>query len=461
LRRRLKTPAHNLHPTWGRWLPWNRLSIDQVPCNLREGAGHTYEDTGAARVWIAGSKADDGKRFCTLQVIARGWNGSADEPRRGQPKIGVIFRGQGMRISAEENAAWHPDVDVRFQPKAWADADYCEKHAEKEMADATSAARARGEASVAFYDNLHGQTTDIHRKLLHSKAGCARHLLPTGVTSEIQLIDDGIGFAVKNKMGHELDTWLERGDNLAKWTGEGDGALQMWEKRVLITQLVAKAWDAVCETFDFQKAATRIGMNMTIDGSGDENITIQGVSDYKFCDADGGDDTGTPAEGLEPGMDPDEAAFLDSLVDEEGDGEEAEGEEEDGEEEDEEEGSSEIDDTAEPLEDQVGPALEAPAGFEFVDEVPNLETEADHKALIGRHILHAWATDTVFGWYMGKIAHFGCSTRDLSKTPSANFVVQYKKSVTKDNKLDGRVASTLTTARYGKSEWWVLLEQSS
>ena len=39
-------------------------------------------------------------------------------------------------------------------------------------------------------------------------------------------------------------------------------------------------------------------MNMTFDGSGDENIAIQGVSDYKFCDADGGDDTGTPAEGL-------------------------------------------------------------------------------------------------------------------------------------------------------------------
>ena len=115
-------------------------------------------------------------------------------------------------------------------------------------------------------------------------------------------------------------------------------------------------------------------------------------------------------------MDPDEAAFLDSLVEEEGNAEEAEGEEEDGE-----KGSSEIDDTAEPLEDQVGPALEVPAGFEFVDEVPDLETEADHKALIGEHILHAWATDTIFGWYMGKITHFGCSTRDLSKTPFCKF----------------------------------------
>ena len=43
------------------------------------------------------------------------------------------------------------------------------------------------------------------------------------------------------------------------------------------------------------------------------------------------------------------------LVEEEGNAEEAEGEEEDGEEEEWEEGSSEIDDTAEPLEDQVRP----------------------------------------------------------------------------------------------------------
>ena len=45
-------------PTWGRWLPEDRLSIDQVPCNLREGDGRTYADAGAKRVWLAGSKHD-------------------------------------------------------------------------------------------------------------------------------------------------------------------------------------------------------------------------------------------------------------------------------------------------------------------------------------------------------------------------------------------------------------------
>lgn len=155
--------------------------ILQVPCNLREGSKSTYEEKGAQRVWLAGTKADDGKRFCTLQIIARCANGPEDVPRRGQPKIGIIFRGQGCRISNEEKSGWHPDVHVRFQPKAWADEAYCVSHAAKEMVEATAAARLKGQESVAFYDTLHGQTTPEHEKVLMEKAKCVRHLLPTGV----------------------------------------------------------------------------------------------------------------------------------------------------------------------------------------------------------------------------------------------------------------------------------------
>ena len=210
-----------------------------MPCNLREGSNKTYEETGASRVWLAGSKADDGKRFCTLQIIVRGANGPRDAPRCGQPKIGVIFRGQGLRISAEEKAAWHPDVHVRFQPKAWADAHYCLEHAKFEMAEATAEARSRNEPSLAFYDNLYGQTTEEHEAILKTRAACDRHLLPGGVTSEIQLVDDGLGAATKKEMGHQLDEFLEIDDNLEMWTAEGSG-FPMWRKRAMITQLAAK-----------------------------------------------------------------------------------------------------------------------------------------------------------------------------------------------------------------------------
>jgi hypothetical protein len=45
----------------------------------------------------------------------------------------------------------------------------------------------------------------------------------------------------------------------------------------------------MCARFDFEAAATRLDMRMTIDGSGDEQICIEGVDSYSFCDADGGD----------------------------------------------------------------------------------------------------------------------------------------------------------------------------
>lgn len=106
-----------------------------------------------------------------------------------------------------------------------------------------------------------------------------------GVTSEIQLIDDGIGYAVKNEMGHSLDRWLEEDDNLTLWTSEN---FPMWRKRALITNLAASAWEHVCSHFDFEKAATRIGMRMTIDGTGDDLIKIQGVENYSFSALDAG-----------------------------------------------------------------------------------------------------------------------------------------------------------------------------
>ena len=50
--------------------------------------------------------------------------------------------------------------------------------------------------------------------------------------------------------------------------------------------------------------------------------------------------------------------------------------------------------------------------------------------------------------------------RDVQKNPSANFVVTYEKRFTRNAKLVGRVASTLTADRYGSKEWWILLERA-
>ena len=48
------------------------------------------------------------------------------------------------------------------------------------------------------------------------------------------------------------------------------------------------AWDKLCDTYDFEASALRLGLLMTIDGSNDDKIKPQGVDEYSFTDVDGG-----------------------------------------------------------------------------------------------------------------------------------------------------------------------------
>ena len=41
--------------------------------------------------------------------------------------------------------------------------------------------------------------------------------------------------------------------------------------------------------------------------------------------------------------------------------------------------------------------------------------------------------------------------------PTANFVIKYSKKLTGDA-LEGDEAAELTASKYGRSEWWLLLE---
>ena len=99
------------------------------------------------------------------------------------------------------------------------------------------------------------------------RARCARHLLPTGSTGELMLIDGGIGMSLKYLMGEYMDAWLAEEGNLERWThGPKEGRLHAWEKRVFVTHIAAKAREQRCRTFDFQASALTLGLLMTADG---------------------------------------------------------------------------------------------------------------------------------------------------------------------------------------------------
>ena len=84
----------------------------------------TYERPGVGKydkvhVKTPGSGLD--KRQCTLQLLISAENNLA--------RVEVIFRGKhgGKYISAAQKKHYHPDVDVFFQPNAWADSEFSEE----------------------------------------------------------------------------------------------------------------------------------------------------------------------------------------------------------------------------------------------------------------------------------------------------------------------------------------------
>ena len=70
-------------------------------------------NTSTQKIWITQPGSGLDKRQCTLQIVTRA--------EGEQPRIAIIFRGQGKRISLDEKIAWHQDVDVYWQCNAWAD----------------------------------------------------------------------------------------------------------------------------------------------------------------------------------------------------------------------------------------------------------------------------------------------------------------------------------------------------
>ena len=77
------------------------------------------------KVKVSNPKPGPEKRQCTLQV--------AFSPVPSKMRPCIIFRGTGKRISRDETDAYHPDVDVYWQTKAWADTRICIERLEKTL----------------------------------------------------------------------------------------------------------------------------------------------------------------------------------------------------------------------------------------------------------------------------------------------------------------------------------------
>ena len=456
---------------YGRWLPEDRYSLDQVPCMLVEGDTRTYHFKGAnEHVWVAGSgKGDEGKRFCTLQLIVRFKNGDKTKMFVGQPWPKICFRGQGIRITQKEKDAWEPGVHVRFQPKAWYCEATCLKHATERLPAITASARSAHRESVLIVDNLHGQTTPEYINMCWVRSKMKVHLLPAGVTDMLQLIDAGFGYLVKYYMGEYHSEWMAKEtevdgktvSNVELWqTG-----LEMWRRRVHMTKMLKRAYHTACLETDFEAIAAKLGMNLTIDGSGDDEIKIQGLPDYSFTDTNGGSDGGgseaDEKSDSESDVDADESTQIgddeDSIISESDD-------------------DDEPDDTAE-LDAAAALAITdatAPEGFRIVTPAPEQGTLQEENTLIGKAILRKWSGAPIpaskFGWYRGKVMR-RASQADMRRTAGVNFIVKFSNEHTgmvipaceggakySGKKATGEYPLDLTPETWGVDGTWVVLE---
>lgn len=215
---------------YGRFPVHLRYNVDQVGLPGIVDQTTTYEHSGATRVWInAPGSGSLEKRQATIQLC---FSPASDVP---QPKPGVVFRGQGLRLSAVEKAALDPRVDVFWQPKAWVDRRVACEWAERTFKPAVAAAMEKkgGQLAVLFADNLDAQTCDEFKTAV-SNAKAIVYNLAAGCTDEIQPVDAGYGREVKRQYGVEMAKWLQNDENLDKW----EEGMTASERRILMTRWV-------------------------------------------------------------------------------------------------------------------------------------------------------------------------------------------------------------------------------
>ncbi len=136
------------HSDLGYYQPCQRLNSDQVHFNLDNQPRKAYVPYETKDMVQISGPQDGNKRFGTLQLCLHPGPGK-------QPNAAMIFKGGGTVYEAEKDA-YHPDVDVYFQEKAWFDKVVAEKWVKKTLA-ASKTACLPDKDFVLFNDNLKAQ----------------------------------------------------------------------------------------------------------------------------------------------------------------------------------------------------------------------------------------------------------------------------------------------------------------
>ena len=222
--------------TYGRWLPKNRLNVDQVPLPFVVEQDQTYEFAGNKQVWISQPGSGLDNRQATLQLCIKAEGEQTVKPA-------IIFRGnrgKGNVLSAEQEK-YDADVHVYFQTNAWMDAKVNLKWTKHTLKDGLK--DDFNTEKVLFTDNVGFQQTQAFHE------GCREmntivYLLPDNHTDKVQPVDAGFGRMMKQKIGEAMQMWLEKEENLEMWQDK----ISAKNRRILMTQWTGHAWRELVST---------------------------------------------------------------------------------------------------------------------------------------------------------------------------------------------------------------------
>ena len=132
---------------------------------------------------------------------------------------------------------------------------------------------------LIFADNVRFQQSKEFHEACRNEINATVYMVPENHTNKIQPNDAGCGWMMKVKISTAMDRWPETEDNLDKWHDQLSGK----DRWILMTQWTGEAWSELKENKGFLKRLfEKTGYLLTIDGSGDEYITPEGLADYHF-----------------------------------------------------------------------------------------------------------------------------------------------------------------------------------
>ena len=257
-------------PLVGRFKLSEIANMDQTPIAFEFLSGKTYDFKGAKTVWIKEARSGWDRRQATLQLCV-----FADGKLRSRPLL--IFHGAELGDSRRrtEEKEYHKEVDVLFNPTAWATSKTMLSWIRQNYKMCSDFGTRDHEPKLLAIDafRVHN-TSEVMASFKALKTTVS--LIPGGCTGFVQVLDVALNQPMKMLIKQEANDHYDA--HIQQWT---DGKYTIGERRVMLTNWVARAWKRLHIEYEetIVKAFRSVGMSLNPNGSEDFELKIKALDD--------------------------------------------------------------------------------------------------------------------------------------------------------------------------------------